>query len=308
MAAERSILLGWLHFLRGRYVLSLVAAMLQGLSLCHAQQPLSVFDDHSIAAPLARGEAFEDEFYDSQSAEFDEWETLVEPQDEILEEVTWDDPQLKPFDWVRHLGFRHSSTHGRHIGRGLPMERTSWKNRPYHVDWFSGTLVGDDLIAGRVTQENELFGGLRIGWDFDYYWGLEARFGWSKPNTQLSTPLQVANNGSYFVSDIDFVYYPWGDSKIRPYLLLGAGMARLSFADENLRSFNTTLVTIPLGGGVQFRQWSWLAWRFEVLDNLSLGADEVNTMHNISLTAGMEIRFGARPASYWPWRSSRSIW
>ncbi len=276
------------------------------IGACHAQQPLSVFNDDVFAQPFADIESGDCESCDPDAAAFDSWEEVV-GEDHGLQ-VTWDDERLKPFDWVRHLGFRHSSTHGRHIGRGLPLEGTSWKNRPYHVDWFSGPLLGDDLIRNRVGQDNELFGGLRVGWDFDYYWGLEARFGWSSPNVQFNTPLPVANNSSYFVSDVDVVYYPWGDSKIRPYMLLGAGMARIEFVDDANLTFNTTLFTTPFGGGIQFRQTPWLIWRLEVLDNLSYGADGVDTMHNISLTAGMELRFGSHPSSYWPWRSKRSIW
>ncbi len=298
MAANRLILSAGIS--------SVGVVLLLSLGTSHAQRPLSVFNDDVFAEPFTDSYGEGCESCDAEAAEFDSWENLVD-EDHGLE-VTWDDPRLKPFDWVRHLGFRHSSTHGRHIGRGLPLEGTSWRNRPYHVDWFSGPLLGDDLISGRVGQDNELFGGFRIGWDFDYYWGLEARFGWSDPNIQFATPQLEAENGSYFVSDIDLVYYPWGDSKIRPYMLLGAGMARVNFVDETTRNFNATLFTTPIGGGVQFRQSKWLVWRLEVLDNLSYGADGVNTMHNVSLSAGMELRFGAHPASYWPWQSNRSIW
>ncbi len=290
-----------------RALFLLPCLLLFGISFCQAQRTPSVFDDGVFEQPFVDAGPSDCEACDPEAAAFDSWENITEGHGQ--EEVYWDDPRLKPFDWVRHMGFRHSSTHGRHIGRGLPLEKTSWLNRPYHVDWFSGPLLGDELIANRVSQDNELFGGLRIGWDFDYYWGLEARFGWSNPNVQFETPQTSAKNGSYFVSDIDFVYYPWGDSKIRPYMLFGAGMARIEFTDEASRTFNTTLFTTPLGGGIQFRQTPWMIWRFEVLDNLSYGADDVDTMHNISLTAGMELRFGSRPASsYWPWRSSRKIW
>lgn len=311
MAANILILSGGRCSSALSYALIVLASMLLGMSSSQAQRPLSVFDDQVFKEPFvgegvfSSGERDDCEDCDRNAAEFDSWESVAPYEGE---EVYWDDPALKPFDWVRHMGFRHSSTHGRHIGRGLPMEGTSWKNRPYHVDWFSGPLLGGDLIKNRVAQDNELFGGLRVGWDFDYYWGLEARFGWANPNVQFNEPQPVANNGSYFVSDIDFVYYPWGDSKIRPYMLFGAGMARIDFVDDANVNFNTTLFTLPFGGGVQFRQSPWLIWRLEVLDNLSLGADGVDTMHNISLTAGMEFRFGSRPASYWPWRSSRKIW
>lgn len=275
-------------------------------SIANGQERPSVFDDTAFQEPFAESDFDSCEACDPEAAQFDEWESLTGPEQSM---AYWDDPILKPMDWLRHFGFRHSSTHGRHIGRGLPMEGTSWLNRPYHVDWFSGPLLGDDLIDNRVAQDNELFGGFRVGWDFDYYWGVEARFGWANPNVQYEQAQAVADNGSYFVSDVDFVYYPWGDSKVRPYMLLGAGLARIDFVDNNSVNFNTTLFTMPFGVGVQFRQWNSLLWRLELLDNLSYGADGVDTMHNISLTAGMEFRFGSRPrSSYWPWRASRSIW
>ena len=304
MDARRPLDSDWLCGHRWNCCALLVfAILLLATRRTEAQQPISVFDD-----PGEFGMT-EQEFYDSSSAEFDSWEPLVE--DDHCDGMYCPPPEsaeLTPFDWVRHLGFRHSSTHGRHIGRGLPLEGSSWLNRPYHIDWFSGPLLGDDLIDNQVAQDNELFGGLRVGWDFDYYWGLEARFGWSNPNVQFTEPQAVADNGSYFVSDVDLVYYPWGDSKVRPYMLLGAGMARIDFVDSASVNFNTTLFTMPFGGGIQFRQTPSLTWRFELLDNLSYGADGVDTMHNISLTAGMELRLGARPPSYWPWRSSRRFW
>lgn len=285
--------------------------------IVHAEKPLNVFDDDFgddvfgddvFAESFADAKFGDSEATDPDAAAFDKWESVIDDDDEDLGKVYWNDPALTPFDYVRHFGFRHSSTHGRHVGRGLPMEGTSWKNRPYHVDWFAGPLLGGDLVKRRVAQDNDLFGGFRIGHDFDYYWGLEARFGWAKPNVQFVEPQMVASNGSYFVSDIDVVYYPWGDSKIRPYVLLGAGMARIDFVDDASTNFNTTLFTTPFGGGIQFRQWSWMLWRLEILNNYSFGADGVEAMSNYSFTAGMELRLGSRPASYWPWRSSRKIW
>ena len=245
----------------------------------------------------------------SDAAKFDQWESLFEeePSEQwspsILRLEEW-----RPFDSIRALGFRHSSTDGRHTDRGNPMEGTSWLNRPYHVDWFVGPLLGDQLVHGRVNQENVLIGGLRIGWDFDYYWGLEWRYGRANPDAQFSTPQAQPGKVSYSVSDINLIYYPWGDSKVRPYYLLGLGAAQIDFGDDAGISHNSTLLTTPFGIGIQFRQWSWMLWRIEVLDNLSFGADSVATMHNVSFTAGMEIRMGARPSSYWPWRASRRYW
>jgi hypothetical protein len=272
-------------------------------SVCLAQQEMSVLKDDLFLEPFANVEAEDSEFCDPAQAEFGHWESLFEePSDEAC-----CGPALKPFDWVRHFGFRHSSTHGRHVGCGLPLEGTSWMNRPYHVDWFLGAFLGDELIRGQVTQENELISGFRIARDIDYYWGLEWRFGWSDPSINVTGATSLAS-GSVFLSDVDLVYYPWGDSKVRPYGLLGTGFARFDFVDDSSVGRNTTLVTMPIGCGVQFFQFPWLVWRLEALDNMAFGADGLNTQHNATLTAGMEFRFGARPESYWPWRSSRRIW
>lgn len=217
------------------------------------------------------------------------------------------EPLWRPFDFFRDLGFRHSSTHGRYTGRGIPRERSSWLNRPYHVDWFLGPLLGDDPAPGRVGQANELFGGLRIGWDFDYYWGIQWRIGWSDPDLETSNtgnPL----SGNYLISDVDLVYYPWGDTKIRPYFTWGLGLNEIGSLHPDGQGHEATLLAMPFGGGIEFPQTPWLAWRLEVVDNLAFGSDGIATMHNVSLTAGMEFRLGARPRSYWPWRSSRRVW
>jgi hypothetical protein len=248
------------------------------------------------------------EFVSPEAAEFDKWEPIVECDEMEDNTAKWNDPSVKPIDWVRHFGFQHSSTAGRHTGKGVPLEGTSWLNRPYHVDWFLGTLLGDELIAGQVDMNNELLAGLRIGFDFDYFWGLEWRFGWSNPNVEVAGADVEDPNGSYFISDVDLKYYPWGDSKVRPYGLLGAGLARIDFTDDNDLRQNVNLMTMPFGTGLEFHQFPWLVWRLEVLDNLAFGADGVETLNNFSFTAGMEWRFGAKPHSYWPWRPGRKLW
>ena len=242
---------------------------------------------------------------DPNAAQFDSWESVVEESPSDMY-----DPkrELLPFDWIRHFGFKHSSSHGRNVGKGVPLKGSSWLNRPYHVDWFLGPLLGDDLINDRVSQSNVLFGGLRLGWDVDYYWGLQWRFGWADPKADFDTPQEEPNEVSYFVSDVDLVYYPWGDSRVRPFLLWGIGVTQIDFRDDEEINQHSTLATMPFGGGVQFHQTPWLVWRLEVLDNLAFGDERLSTMHNVSITAGMDFRFGARPASYWPWRSSRKIW
>ncbi|MDC0934863.1 outer membrane beta-barrel protein [Pirellulales bacterium] len=219
------------------------------------------------------------------------------------------EPLWRPFDFLRDWGFRHSSTHGRHVGLGLPMDRTSWQSRPYHVDWFLGPLLGDNLAAnGDVAQANVMFGGLRIGWDIDYYWGLQWRFGWAHPELDTAESINNSAPGSYFISDIGVVYYPWGDSTVRPYVMLGLGVNEVESLRPDGTGLSATLLAMPFGAGVEFPQTPWLAWRLEILDNLAFGANGVDTLNSFSFTVGMDLRLGARPRSYWPWRSSRKVW
>ena len=244
------------------------------------------------------------EFLDPEAASFDEWQPLT---DECAAQP-WSLPSWSPGEWFHDIGFRHSSTHGRNIGKGKPLVDSSWSNRPYHVDWFVGQLLGDELIGNRVDMKNGVIGGVRIGWDFDHYWGVEWRAGWAQPDISFSTPVTEKNVGDYFISDIDLVYYPWGDSRLRPYLLLGMGMTRVKFHDENSAYQSATLLTVPFGIGFQFPQWHWLIWRLEILDNAAFGSDYISAMGNWTFTVGMEWRLGARPRNYWPWRTSQSVW
>jgi hypothetical protein len=219
---------------------------------------------------------------------------------------------IRPFDWLRHWGFHHSSTEGPYTDRGLPMQYSSWLNRPYHVDWFLGPLLSDGPVDGRVEQTNQLFGGFRMGWDFDYYWGVEWRFGFSNPTMYAATTNEATNNvelaGHYFVTDVDFIYYPWGDTKVRPYAQWGLGMTQVGSVRADGSGQIATLLSMPWGVGVQFPITHWLMARLDITDNLAFGADGVNTLNNFTFTGGMELRLGARPGSYWPWRSSRNIW
>lgn len=308
MVVSCQYLIVWLHsIVRWRRLGSALAcsfALVSSGELTLAQVQREGFEDDAFAELHVNLPGEDCDICAPDAARFDQWEDLVD-EDSTLQ---WDQPVIHPFDWVRLFGFRHSSTHGRNVGRGIPLEGTSWLNRPYHVDWFVGPLLGDQLIKNRVSQENVLFGGLRVGWDFDYYWGLEWRYGRADPNVQFATPQLTRIEESYSVGDVDLIYYPWGDSKVRPYCLLGIGAAQIDFLDDAGIHHDATLATMPVGGGVQFYQWPWLLWRLEVLDNLSYGDDGLATMHNVSITAGMEMRLGARPASYWPWRTSRKVW
>lgn len=244
-------------------------------------------------------------FVGPERAATDEWEPIVEGGGAIHGNSK---EHLRPFDYLRHWGAHHSSTEGRFVDKNVPMNYSSWLNRPFHVDWFVGPLLSDSPNKSNlVRQTNELFGGLRFGWDFDYYWGTEWRFGWADPEVFYEGS-SFRQPGQYFVSDVNIIYYPWGDTRVRPFFVGGLGVSEIGAIHRDGGGLEATLLGMPFGMGVQFQQTPWMAWRAEIMDNLAWGSEGVSTTHNISFTAGMELRYGARKPSYWPWRTSRNSW
>ncbi len=196
----------------------------------------------------------------------------------------------------------------RHVGRGHPLEGTSWLNRPVDVGGFVGGLVGDDLIQDRIRMHSDFFYGLRIGWDLDYFWGTEIGLGWSQ--VELSDTLQPPRPApaDVFQVDLNYLRYVWGDSQWRPFWSLGVGLATFHFIDSMGMDYNETLVAIPLGLGLKYLHRPWMAFRLDLRDNVTIAGGGLDTMQNFTFTLGAEIRLGARPRSYWPWHPSREVW
>ena len=221
---------------------------------------------------------------------------------------------------------------GRHRGLGHPLQRESWLYRPFSAGWFMGMVQGTRLIDDWVGQQRGFVGGYRLGWDSDYYWGGELRYafasvqlfdspraiqaqraaddarGWAAndPRRQRFDPRRDANLKHW---DLNVLYYPWGDSQWRPYLLVGVGAAQVTFIDRLSNEFDKAVFAMPLAAGLKYRCNDWLALRFEVADNVAFGGGSgFNTLHNLSVTGGVEIRFGGTRKSYWPWNPGRHYW
>jgi hypothetical protein len=206
-----------------------------------------------------------------------------------------------------HFGeglFRHGDANDefRHIGLGDPLVGTSWLNRPLHFGWFAGGLVGDELIGGRVDQTEDLFGGYRLGWDWDHYWGGEVRVAFARPDLADASSWQNPRISRDWFLDANVAYYPWGDARWRPYFTFGLGIATFRFQDELLTQHEETLLHMPLGGGVKYLVDRWLVVRADVVDNIAFGSSGLDTMHNFTYTFGLEAHFGpGSPRRYGPW-------
>jgi hypothetical protein len=94
------------------------------------------------------------------------------------------------------------------------------------------------------------------------------------------------------------LYYPWGDAQWRPYLSIGFGAANFYFRDTRGVGINQTLVALPYGAGTKYYLHNWLALRLAVMDNWAIGTGGLDTMHNISLDFGLEVRFGGMRRKY----------
>lgn len=228
-------------------------------------------------------------------------------------------PSPTPFDWSdpdanRHLvhpwfdepWFAHSDPNDphRHIGLGQPLIGTSWRNRPWYFGTFVGGVLMDDLVSNRVYQNDTSFLGLRLGFDFDHFWGLESRWAFANPELTNGAGVPLADPSRDYFADVSVAYYPFGDARWRPYLSAGLGFQTFRFNDDLDRRISESMLSLPLGVGVKYFYGPWFSLRFDLYDNLGLGNARLSGMHNFSLMAGVEFRFGGRRQSYYPWHNN----
>lgn len=228
-----------------------------------------------------------------------------------LEPGLFDEPAPPPPGYrpiISWLNLRHSYTHGRHVGLGGPLVGSSWLNRPYYFGADLGNLWMTRAVENSVSRDVDAFGGIFLGADWDHYWGNELAFHWATPELVNRRVPSAPRTDSLFVWSYSLMYYPWGDSRIRPYWRWGIGDTRVDFPLDDGSRHDEWLLTFPIGVGVKYPVRRWLAARAELTDQLAAGGNGVPTQNNLTLTLGLEWRFGARPRSYWPWHPSRHIW
>ena len=147
----------------------------------------------------------------------------------------------------------------RHIGLGRPLQGTSWLNRPWYAGWFVGPWFGDTLITDRVDQDTGFFGGFWLGQDLAHYWGSELRLSYFYADIAYLPDHYSGGSTRNILGDINLLYYPWGDSRWRPYTSLGLGLAGFHFVDRQDVAVDHTQVAIPYGFGVKYQSRRFLA-------------------------------------------------
>ncbi len=219
---------------------------------------------------------------------------------------------------------------GRHRGIGGPLAYESWRYRPFSASWFMGMVEGSTLIDDWVGGKRGFFGGYRLGWDFDHYWGYEMRLGFGNvalcdshrakqaqqaadddqglaPDDPFRQRFNRRRDLTTTVWDVSLLYYPWGDATWRPYLLGGLGVAHIEFIDRLSTRYDESVFEMPLAVGVKYRCNERWVLRLELADNIGFG-DRFNTVHHVSLTGGAELRFGGSRVAYWPWNPGLHYW
>jgi len=218
----------------------------------------------------------------------------------------------------------------RHRGVGQPLVGESWRYRPLSAGWFMGMAWGGPLVDDWVSGNQGFFGGYRLGWDYDHYWGLEMRAAFGNvalydsqrakdaqraaddqkgiaPDDPFRNRFEPRRDATAGFWDVSLLYYPWGDATWRPYLMAGLGTASVDFIDRLSTRYHETVFAMPVAIGVKYRHSPWMALRLELADNLAFG-DTFDTAHFVSLTGGVEVRFGGSRVAYWPWHPGRHYW
>lgn len=194
------------------------------------------------------------------------------------------------------------------MGPGGPLRGTSWRNRPYAISIDGGALLMADRVAPNVRANNDLFGAIGVGWDFDHYWGAQVRVGWSTPSLLNTQQTSLPTDDNLLITDLSVLYYPWGDSRVRPYYRVGIGLTDVEYTNDLGLGQHEMLFTIPLAVGLKYQQNRHMAWRLEFADNIAVGQNETSMLNNLTISAGVEWRFGGAPEGYWAWSPRGGGW
>lgn len=196
--------------------------------------------------------------------------------------------------------------------RKQPMLRESWQFHPFNISIFEGGLFAAPPILQQTDTAVSFFTGFRIGWDYDKHFGGETRFGFSKVFMLDAThPETVVGYEKIFYVDSNLLIYPWGDTKIRPFLSIGGGLADILIVNNsNGLQLHPGAFNMPLGGGIKYRYGPRVAFRADIRDNLTFsGAGGASTLNNIEVVGGIEFHFGSGTRrTYWPWNPTRNWW
>ncbi len=189
---------------------------------------------------------------------------------------------------MRWFGFRHSYTHGRNVGWGLPLVGSSWLNRPYYVGATLGPMWLTNRPHPHVPRDVDVIGSVFYGWDWDYYWGSEFQYLYATPELGNPSAPEGTPIGHRLRSwNYSLLYYPWGDANLRPYWRLGIGDTKYDFPVDSGDRWDEWNFATPFGVGMKYSLRRWLAARVEFTDQFSWVGHGAATQHNLTLNFGL---------------------
>ncbi len=265
----------------GKWLKRACAALLVAVSTLSAGEPTaSRTPDLTAAQPLAP--------HPSQALRESEWSQEPECEECVEGRRGWLSHKLPLF-------------RQRNIGMGEPLRTTSWLNRAYYAGTFFGSTMGGDL-GPDFDLEPSLYTGIWLGRDFSHYWGAEVNLGLNYGDITYQPGGFVATDSRNTMANSSVLYYPWGDSRWRPYGSLGVGVATYHFQDELGYDVNHTALMMPIGLGVKYLAGPRWAIRLDIKDNVTFGGHGMNTIGNWSVITGFEFHWGsASVGDYYPW-------
>jgi hypothetical protein len=190
--------------------------------------------------------------------------------------------------------------------RQQPLQRDSWLNRPYSFSLLIGGLFLDNPVQGVVDGQAGFLYGARLGWDFERRWGVESRLAASSPGVAATNGITPLPQADLLLWDLQWLWYPTGDTRWRPYVAAGFGLVDIQFMAPANVKYHDTVFGLPIGVGMKYRHSTRVAMRIDLTDNIAFASSQQDTMHNFSVTAGIEARFGGGTRrNYWPWNPGR---
>jgi hypothetical protein len=185
--------------------------------------------------------------------------SLIDPQGEIgsLDEsggggdfATGEHEHLRPFDYMRHWGFHHSSTEGRFMEKSVPLNFSSWLNRPVPSRLVRRPACSATVPIRRPTSSRQTPSSAACGSA-----GTSTTTGAPSGASAGSDP-EIFYEGSsdrqpgqYWVSDVNLIYYPWGDTRVRPFFVTGIGISEIGSLHNDGGPLEANLLGTPFGHG-----------------------------------------------------------
>ncbi|HEX7447785.1 MAG TPA: hypothetical protein VF306_09585 [Pirellulales bacterium] len=187
----------------------------------------------------------------------------------------------------------------------------TWMRYPLYFEKFTGVINVNEPVHDLIHHGvGNLFGG-RWGWDVAPRWGAETRLGYVRATLNDTLHPLIPAHENFLFWDADLMFYPFGDTKWRPFAMLGMGLVDLGYIDDHGREWHQQLITMPFAVGVKYRLNNLNALRLDVTDNVIFGSNQggngEHVMHNISVLFAFERRFGLPHRSYFP-RREMSKW